>query len=732
MAKQKLRYSSLNKMAANPVENGVSGHSNSDAFLREPYVESRHNNGSVKSNSLSPEEEGDETCGWGRCQPTGCQRLRNAKLMLFCLCWAGAIQGLVVNGLVSVVISTIERRFDLSSTETGIIASSYDIMSVLCLIPVSYFGGRPSGHKPMWLGGGMILLALGSFIFALPHFTTSIYKYETVADNVCLDDDAFFSSNSTTSASTESLSMYRLVFVLGQLFHGAGAAPLYTLGVTYLDENLKAKVAPVYIGLFYALAIVGPAVGYVAGSQLLGIWTDVGATTLSSITIEPGDPKWVGCWWMGFLISGVLALAIALPLCGFPKSLPGSAQIRAEKVSEVYKGSESATSQPGFGMSIKDFPVSLKILLTNPTFMFLCLSGATEALLVSGFTAFIPKFIESQFSISASWAGMLVGFATIPAGGGGTLFGGYLVKKLKLKCRGIIKMCCITSSISLLLLLIFFIQCNDIPFSGINTSYNNGMSEFSPEDINLNSTCNTGCNCVRERYNPVCGSNKKMYFSPCYAGCTAIKEGSKTYLNCSCLATSNSSLTLSSGNITTEVTEGKCASDCIMLYVFLPVFALIIFFTFMTTMPALSCTLRCVAEEQRSFALGIQWILIRCLGSIPGPILLGALIDQTCLLWQKASDESPTAGEGSCYIYNNGNMSTYLMVTSLIGKALTLIFIILALVLYKAPKDSSPAKKDIDRDEPTSMTNLSEPSPNHQKYRIKRDLNEENANVMKL
>jgi len=30
-------------------------------------------------------------------------------------------------------------------------------------------------------------------------------------------------------------------------------------------------------------------------------------------------------------------------------------------------------------------------------------------LLISGFTVFAPKFIESQFSISAAWAAQLVG-----------------------------------------------------------------------------------------------------------------------------------------------------------------------------------------------------------------------------------------------------------------------------------------------------------------------------------
>lgn len=44
------------------------------------------------------------------------------------------------------------------------------------------------------------------------------------------------------------------------------------------------------------------------------------------------------------------------------------------------------------------------LLLKNPTFIFLCLAGATEATLIAGMSTFGPKFLESQFSLSASEA----------------------------------------------------------------------------------------------------------------------------------------------------------------------------------------------------------------------------------------------------------------------------------------------------------------------------------------
>jgi len=47
---------------------------------------------------------------------------------------------------------------------------------------------------------------------------------------------------------TRSLSAYMFVLVFAHMLHGVGATPIYTLAVTYLDDNLKAKVTPLYLG----------------------------------------------------------------------------------------------------------------------------------------------------------------------------------------------------------------------------------------------------------------------------------------------------------------------------------------------------------------------------------------------------------------------------------------------------------------------------------------------------
>jgi solute carrier organic anion transporter family protein 1C len=43
---------------------------------------------------------------------------------------------------------------------------------------------------------------------------------------------------------------------------------------------------------------------------------------LDHITITPKDPQWVGAWWLGYVIAGIISLLAAVPFWCLPKSLP--------------------------------------------------------------------------------------------------------------------------------------------------------------------------------------------------------------------------------------------------------------------------------------------------------------------------------------------------------------------------------------------------------------------------
>ncbi|XP_009071712.1 PREDICTED: solute carrier organic anion transporter family member 4A1 [Acanthisitta chloris] len=624
--------------------------------------------------------EGKElACGWGRFTP-GCLQLCNtSRGVLFFLCVASFLQGMTVNGFINTVITSIERRFDLRSYQSGLIASSYDIAACVCLTFVSYFGGN--GHKPRWLGWGVLVMGLGSLLFALPHFTTGQYEIRSGTEvGICGRNQSL-----PCSQAASSLSSYRFVFMLGQFLHGMGATPLYTLGVTYLDENVKTNYSPVYIAIFYTAAILGPAAGYLVGGKLLTIYTEIGR----EIDMAPENALWVGAWWIGFLVgAGPASLLISIPILGYPQRLPGSQRYIVMRVSEAHQlkdGSHKKASDPDFGKTVKDLPRSVLLLLKNPTFIFLCLAGATEATLIAGMSTFGPKFLESQFSLSASEAATLFGYLVVPAGGGGTFLGGFLVNKFKLRCSGIIKLCLLCTVLSLLAMLIFFIHCPNMPMAGVTQIYNG--SALPGGHLNLAAACNAECGCLKETYSPVCGSDGVMYYSPCHAGCKQLSEnltnGKKVYYECSCVYETHQS---DPGN----AVAGKCTSSCEKQPLLLFFMFVVILFTFLSSIPALTATLRCVSDRQRSFALGIQWIVVRTLGGIPGPIAFGSMIDKSCLLWQDQCGE-----QGSCYVYQNSAMGRYTLITGLVYKVLGTTFFIVSCLLYKPPPpESAPGSSD--------------------------------------
>nr|XP_056704794.1 solute carrier organic anion transporter family member 4C1 [Euleptes europaea] len=626
--------------------------------------------------SPSEEAEQEEACGWGRCAPRPLQLCNNAEGYLVFYSLLSVFQGIIVNGLINVSISTIEKRYELNSSLTGLISASYDIaFCVLCLF-ISFYGER--GHKPRWLALASFLIGLGSLVFSLPHFASGVYKYGEKVDDTCPVTNGQFYNTTCTRGSESSLPNYLYVFILGQLILGAGGTPLYTLGTAFIDDSVPKHKAAVYIGIGYSMSLLGPAIGYVLGGQLLKIYVDFNHHVRTDIT--PDDPRWVGAWWVAFVACSFGTWLLVAPFSYFPRRLPGTERIKAEKVSEAHRGGKG---HKDIGNNITNFPKTLWSLLKNPVLMCLVIAASVEALVATGFATFLPKFIENQFGFSSSYSATLGGVVLIPGAALGQIISGTLVSKLKMDCKNVIKFIAMTCSIALALNSVFlFAKCGNEPFAGVSETYN-GTGILN----NLTAPCNENCHCLRSVYLPVCGADQVQYFSPCYAGCSSVHDA-KVYTNCSCIVNPKTTV----NNFTNGAITGKCPSKCTVLPAFLFFFFLTVVFTFMAVTPTTVAILRCVPDMHRSFAMGVHLLFLRIVGTIPGPILFGVAIDNSCTLWS----EDKCGQKGACWVYNNHLMAYTLMGISATCKVISIAFTVASFFLYKPPPVQTSSQKTIE------------------------------------
>ncbi|XP_029004530.1 solute carrier organic anion transporter family member 2A1 [Betta splendens] len=558
------------------------------------------------------------------------------NIKLFVLCH-GLLQlsQLLYSAYFKSTITTIERRYGLSSYSSGTISSLNEVSNSVLIVLVSYFGNRV--HRPRVIGVGGLLMAVSAMLLTLPHFLSQRYEYDSVLfsrHDIC---NLHRNSSSSESCGREEnrrladTSNLWLLMGSAQLLFGLGSVPIQPFGISYIDDFAKPGNSPLYIAILFAVSVFGPSFAYLLGSVMLRIYVDVDKPSLGAEQeLRPSDPRWVGAWWMGLLIiSGCLFLT-SIPYFFFPRKMPPE-----EDVTESESDINDDFKKPDISLLefLKMFPRMFVHLLLSPLFLILVLAQCCFSSVIAGLSTFLNKFLERQYSASAAYSSLLVGALNLPAVAVGMLIGGVIMKRAGLSLKTIPRFSVVMLTTSTLLCIpLFFMGCPTQKVSEVN--FNQGSQ----------STCYANCSCPASAFNPVCGSDGIEYYSPCHAGCTNFTldpnntHRVQLYTNCSCISGSQA-----------HAHPAPCPNSCphLLLPVIL-VIALASLIACLTHNPMYMMVLRSVPSEEKSFAIGIQFLLMRLLAWLPAPALFGMAIDTSCIWWKRVCGK-----KFSCSYYDN-------------------------------------------------------------------------------
>jgi organic anion transporter 3A len=315
----------------------------------------------------------------------------------------------------------------------------------------------------------------------------------------------------------------------------------------------------------YSMVAFGLVVGFLLGGYFITMHENSFGSGVVPPDLYNGHPRWIGAWWGGFVLLGVLLILIAIPFFTFPRTLRRDrlrkqhtevTALRSNRIqlpagqtlcikcrqgadgqlhlnitgrpkadsssvdgiqvnsiqvdpldsvvpsntaivslSEQPSSSSSATDKSRRKLSIgqielstdqgvscaseserklSNIPASMYKLLSNPIYIVTCLGSCMELCIVSGFLVFLPKYLETQFTIGKSQANLFAGGIAVPGACFGIFLGGYLLKKLQLKPKDAIQFVLFFNLVCMgLYTALYFLGCDNMKMAGATHPYSN-------------------------------------------------------------------------------------------------------------------------------------------------------------------------------------------------------------------------------------------------------------------
>ncbi|XP_036358472.1 solute carrier organic anion transporter family member 3A1 isoform X2 [Octopus sinensis] len=525
---------------------------------------------------------------------------------------------LSVNIYTASQITTLERHFNLRSSYIGFLFIANQIGSILSLIAFIYMS--KDLHRPTFLAFSGIFSGIGFLICALPYFMTSVPKHDSNHSTNLVSTLSSTLSNSRVPCSHEYDQQSKHADIVGyyimlaaMIFIGICRGPTEPISIVHIDDNVPPVSFSCYMTLAGPLSVVSSSLVSILGSFVSRVYITLRATKLN-----PSDADWVGAWWLGFVILGIMIIFFSLPLFIYPRQNP-------------YECTKSIPLKEKFNSIFTQF--------RNPVLMGLTLNTCIMALNVCGSVAFIPKYIETQYNWPTWKTNLCLGTIAIFMTTLGSGICSSITTYGEMDTR-----CCMRISVALQFLEMVVVcmclnrYCGEETFVTTYRKNNDTILRVKTE-ANVQSSITIYClehECPDDEYIPVCGENGMSFKSPCSAGCSYDDLKQEKYFNCTCAGTNQFAI------------HGRCLTHCDGAIYTMVLLALRCFLIGAILSAMASVKVSCISKTDRTVAMSIMTLFSSLFGFLPSPFLFAYLVDSTCIQWNRQH-----CGEkGSCYLYN--------------------------------------------------------------------------------
>ncbi len=182
------------------------------------------------------------------------------------LCLIVLCQSMITSGYIGSIVSSIESYYGFSTERIGIAFSSYDIIGVLSIPLISYFGSKSNRAKLVAIGA--FIFSIGNIIFIFPYLINGYHQ--PINQNSSNETSHYLCqqnlSNSFEEIYSNSIFNYFIpnlpnnpneiiinqpkwtyyIIILSMIIMSIGASPFYTLGITFLTDHLNKDDQPIY------------------------------------------------------------------------------------------------------------------------------------------------------------------------------------------------------------------------------------------------------------------------------------------------------------------------------------------------------------------------------------------------------------------------------------------------------------------------------------------------------